>query len=104
MSERNRTAWQAKWADSDVTIDGDPNATRAVRFNIYQLLIAANGSDPRVNIGANSLWGERYRGHTFWDTEVFMFPFFTHRPPGQHDPGTAGTIRPRGRRTAARSS
>jgi kojibiose phosphorylase len=30
--ERNRAAWQAKWADSDVTIDGDPCATRAVRF------------------------------------------------------------------------
>ena len=22
--ERNRAAWQAKWADSDVPIDGDP--------------------------------------------------------------------------------
>jgi kojibiose phosphorylase len=70
--ERNRAAWQAKWADSDVTIDGDPDTTRAVRFNIYQLLIAANESDPCVNIGANALSGERYRGHAFWDTEVFM--------------------------------
>ncbi len=83
---------------------GDPDATSAVRFNIYQSLTAANGSGPRVNIGANSLSGERYRGHAFWDTEVFMLPFFTHRPPGQHDPGTAGATRPRGRCTAARSS
>ena len=79
--ERNRAAWQAKWADSDVTIDGDPDATRAVRFNIYHLLIAANESDPRVSIGANSLSGERYRGHVFWDTEVFMLPFFTYTQP-----------------------
>ena len=79
--ERNRAAWRAKWADSDVTIDGDADATRAVRFNIYQLLIAANESDPRVNIGANSLSGERYRGHTFWDTEVFMLPFFIYTQP-----------------------
>jgi kojibiose phosphorylase len=79
--ERNRSAWQAKWADSDVTIGGDPDATRAVRFNIYQLLIAANESDPRVNIGANALTGERYRGHTFWDTEVFMLPFFIYTQP-----------------------
>jgi kojibiose phosphorylase len=79
--ERNRTAWQAKWADSDVTIDGDPDTTRAVRFNIYQLLIAANECDPRVNIGANGLSGERYRGHAFWDTEVFMLPFFIYTQP-----------------------
>jgi kojibiose phosphorylase len=80
--ERNCAAWQAKWADSDVTIDGDPDATRAVRFNIYHLLIAANESDPRVSIGANSLSGERYRGHAFWDTEVFMLPFFIYTQPG----------------------
>jgi kojibiose phosphorylase len=79
--ERNRAAWQAKWADSDVTIDGDPDATRAVRFNIYHLLIAANESDPQVSIGANSLSGERYRGHVFWDTELFMLPFFIYTQP-----------------------
>jgi kojibiose phosphorylase len=79
--ERNRVAWQAKWAGSDATIDGDPGATRAVRFNIYHLLIAANETDPRVNIGANALTGERYRGHAFWDTEVFMLPFFIYTQP-----------------------
>jgi kojibiose phosphorylase len=79
--ERNQAAWQAKWAGSDVTIGGDPGATRALRFNIYHLLIAANGSDPRVSIGANSLSGERYRGHAFWDTEVFMLPFFIYTQP-----------------------
>ena len=79
--ERNRAAWLAKWADSDVTIDGDPDAARAVRFSIYHLLIAANESDPRVSIGANSLSGERYRGHAFWDTEVFMLPFFIYTQP-----------------------
>jgi kojibiose phosphorylase len=79
--ERNRAAWAAKWADSDVTIEGDADAARAVRFSIYQLLIAANESDPRVNIGANALTGERYRGHAFWDTEVFMLPFFIYTRP-----------------------
>ncbi|MEU4215159.1 glycosyl hydrolase family 65 protein [Actinoplanes sp. NPDC026623] len=79
--ERNRAAWAAKWADSDVTIDGDEDATRAVRFSIYELLIAANESDSRVNIGANALTGERYRGHAFWDTEVFMLPFFVYTQP-----------------------
>lgn len=79
--ERNRWAWAAKWAASDVAIDGDAGANRDVRFSIYELLIAANESDPRVNIGANALTGERYRGHAFWDTEVFMLPFFIYTQP-----------------------
>ncbi|MEU4419917.1 glycosyl hydrolase family 65 protein [Actinoplanes sp. NPDC024001] len=78
---RNRAAWAAKWADCDVTIDGDEDATRTVRFSIYELLIAANESDQHVNIGANALTGERYRGHAFWDTEVFMLPFFIYTQP-----------------------
>lgn len=79
--ERNEAAWQAKWAESDVTIAGDPDVTRALRFNIYHLLIAATESDPRVSIGANALSGERYRGHAFWDSEVFMLPFFIYTQP-----------------------
>ncbi|GAA3341207.1 glycoside hydrolase family 65 protein [Amorphoplanes nipponensis] len=79
--DRNRAAWAARWADCDITIDGDAEASRAVRFNTYELLIAANESDPRVNIGANALTGERYRGHAFWDTEVFMLPFYIYTRP-----------------------
>ena len=58
-----------------------PEGTRAVRFGIYQLLIAANGDDPTVNIGAKSLTGEGYRGHVFWDTEILMLPFFIYTQP-----------------------
>jgi kojibiose phosphorylase len=79
--DRHRAAWAARWADADVTIDGDADDTRAVRFNVYHLLIAANATDTRVNIGANALTGERYRGHAFWDTEVFMLPFFIYTQP-----------------------
>ena len=52
-----------------------------MRFNIYHLMIAANEHDPRANIGAKSLSGEFYRGHTFWDTEVFLLPFFIYTQP-----------------------
>ncbi len=62
-------------------IDGDAEGTRAVRFGLYQLLIAANGDDPTVNIGAKSLTGEGYKGHVFWDTEVLMLPFFIYTQP-----------------------
>jgi kojibiose phosphorylase len=77
----NQEVWRARWADADVVVDGDPEATRVVRFNVYHLMIAANELDPRANIGAKSLSGEFYRGHTFWDTEIFLLPFFIYTQP-----------------------
>ena len=79
--QHSRELWEQMWADCDCSIEGDPDGTRAVRFGVYQLLIAANGDDPTVNIGAKSLTGEGYRGHVFWDTEVLMLPFFIYTQP-----------------------
>ena len=64
-----------------MVIDGDPDVQRAIRFNISQLLIAAPRHDNRVSIGAKTLSGFGYRGHSFWDTEIFMLPFFTYTRP-----------------------
>jgi kojibiose phosphorylase len=80
--EASVAVWDEMWADCDCEIVGDAEATKAVRFGIYHLLIAANGDDPTVNIGAKSLSGEGYRGHVFWDTEVMMLPFFVYTQPG----------------------
>lgn len=73
--------WQKEWERCDVTIEGDDEAQLALRFNIFQLLIAAPRNDERVNIGAKTLSGYGYRGHSFWDTETFMLPFFTYTSP-----------------------
>jgi kojibiose phosphorylase len=70
-------AWSARWEASDVVIDGDPEAQRAIRFALYHLISAANPEDERVSIGARALTGAAYKGHVFWDTEIFMLPFFT---------------------------
>jgi kojibiose phosphorylase len=81
LLSRHREVWESMWADCDCEVVGDPVATHALRFGVYQLLIAANGDDPTVNIGAKSLTGEGYRGHVFWDTEVLMLPFFIYTQP-----------------------
>ena len=72
----HRDAWLARWQVSDLRIDGDPEAQRALRFAIYHLLSAANPEDDRVSIGARGLSGSAYKGHVFWDTDIFMLPFF----------------------------
>ncbi|MFZ5479541.1 MAG: glycosyl hydrolase family 65 protein [Myxococcota bacterium] len=73
---RHAVAWQARWRDAEIEVAGDPEAERALRFAAYHLLSAANPGDPRVSIGARTLTGPAYLGHVFWDTEVYMLPFF----------------------------
>ncbi len=79
--EQDKAAWAEQWERSDVEIEGDDDSQQAMRFNLYQLLIAAPRNDPRVSIGAKTLSGFGYRGHSFWDTETFMLPFFTFAAP-----------------------
>ncbi len=74
-------AWEKKWKRANIEIDGDPAIERAIRFNIYHLLIAASENCDDVSIGAKSLTGEGYRGHIFWDTEIFCLPFFVYTNP-----------------------
>ena len=78
---RHVNYWSALWGDCDCVIAGDTEATHALRFNIYHLLISVNKHDPRVSIGAKTLSGEGYKGHVFWDTEIFMLPFFIYTQP-----------------------
>ena len=63
------------WNDSALTICGDDALQQAVCFNLYELLQSASG-DPYGNIAAKGLSGEGYEGHYFWDTEMYMQPFF----------------------------
>ncbi len=74
--EQHETAWAKRWSCSDVGVVGDAAAQKALRFAIYHLNSAANPDDPRVSIGARALTGADYRGHVFWDTEIFLLPFY----------------------------
>lgn len=76
-----KQAWDREWERTDILIEGDDEAQIALRFSLFQLLIAAPRHDNRVNIGAKTLSGFGYRGHAFWDTEIFMLPVFTYTAP-----------------------
>lgn len=74
-------AWETVWNSSDIVIEGDVKAQLAVRYNLFQLFNCAPWQDERVSIGAKTLSGFGYRGHAFWDTEIFILPFFTFTQP-----------------------
>ncbi len=77
----NDAEWATRWDASDVVIEGDIEAQIALRFNIFQLLVAAPRFTDRASIGAKTLSGFGYRHHAFWDTEIFMLPLFSYTQP-----------------------
>lgn len=74
-------AWRERWEAADVRIAGDARVQKAVRFAMFHLIGAANPTDERVSIGARALTGEGYKGHVFWDAELYMLPFYLHTDP-----------------------
>jgi nigerose phosphorylase len=77
----HRQLWEERWSHSDVIIEGDDAAQFALRYSIYQLLIIAPTISEKVSIPARGLSGQVYKGAVFWDTEMFMLPFFLHSDP-----------------------
>jgi kojibiose phosphorylase len=76
--EKHIAEYDKLWSVADITIEGDEEADIALRFNIFHLMSSVNEKDPWVSIGAKGLHGEGYKGHVFWDTEIFMLPFFIY--------------------------
>jgi trehalose/maltose hydrolase-like predicted phosphorylase len=75
--QEHEAAWSERWHRGEVEVKGDSGAELALRFATYHLNSAANPADERVSIGARGLTGEDYHGHVFWDTEVYLLPFYT---------------------------
>jgi kojibiose phosphorylase len=73
--------WEERWDASDVIVEGDPRSQRALRMSIYHLLRAHPGDDSRVSIDAKGYAGEAYWGRYFWDTDIYLLPFYLYTRP-----------------------
>jgi len=69
------------WTDSDVVIEGPAGDQLAMRFSVFNMLMAASRDDDGVSLGAKGLTGEMYRGMVFWDTDLFMMPVLSFTQP-----------------------
>ncbi|MBN1511486.1 MAG: glycoside hydrolase family 65 protein, partial [Phycisphaerae bacterium] len=74
-------AMAARWRVADIEIEGDARLQALLRFNLFELIQAGPRHEARVSIGARGLTGEQYRGHVFWDTDLFMLPFYVFEDP-----------------------
>ncbi|MFC4653263.1 glycoside hydrolase family 65 protein [Lactococcus nasutitermitis] len=72
--------FQEFWDVSDIEIIGDDRLQKGIRLNLYHLFNSA-GRDGKTNFAAKGLTGEGYEGHYFWDTEMYLLPFFIYTQP-----------------------
>jgi alpha,alpha-trehalose phosphorylase len=78
---REQRAWLDEfWARSDVEIEGRPELQQAVRWNLFQVAQAGARAEG-AGVAAKGLTGSGYGGHYFWDTEIYVVPFFTYTTP-----------------------
>ena len=73
--------WNSLWNEADMVIEGDDKAQIGIRFSIYHLLNSAPYHSSDISYPARSLSGQDHRGSIFWDTEIFIAPFFIYSMP-----------------------
>jgi len=82
LHDESANEWSAYWDKTDIKIDGENNFDQlAIRFAQYHLLGMTPKHDNRYGIAGKGLSGEGYKGHSFWDTEIFILPFYTYTLP-----------------------
>lgn len=79
MVETERS-WNAFWEENDIVIEGPDDDQQGVRYALFQLRCATPPT-PALSFGAKFLSGEGYRDCVFWDTDVFIIPYFTRCQP-----------------------
>jgi len=73
--------WSSIWNDIDIKISGSNYDQLAIRFALFHLIQMTPNHDDRISIAAKGLSGEGYKGHVFWDTEIFILPFYIYNYP-----------------------
>ncbi|MFP4352663.1 MAG: glycosyl hydrolase family 65 protein [Puniceicoccaceae bacterium] len=77
---RHAAAWAAKWERCAIELDGPEEDRRALTASLYHLL-RSNPDDARVAIEPKGYAGDAYFGRFFWDTEMYLMPFFLYTDP-----------------------
>lgn len=82
LLEEHIAHWSQRWDTCDIQIEGDEPAQQALRFSLYHLLSIVPTHTEHASIPARGMSGQMYKGAIFWDTEIFILPFFVHNFPG----------------------
>lgn len=83
LAGESAQSWQEEvWSATPIVIESENAFDQlAARFMQYHLQIMVPAHDSRMSIAAKGLSGEGYKGHTFWDNDIFVLPYFTFTNP-----------------------
>lgn len=75
--QAHKTKMKPLWQQAGIHIEGASVEEEAsIAFAQYHLMGMMPWGSSQSSIAAKGLTGEGYKGHVFWDTEIFMLPFF----------------------------
>jgi trehalose/maltose hydrolase-like predicted phosphorylase len=73
LMERHLHEWSQLWDNGDIIIEGNPEDQINIRYMLFNLYSCVReGAD--YGLSPMGLSGNGYNGHSFWDTEIWMFP------------------------------
>lgn len=79
---RHQNKMDGFWQMAQIQISGATQEEQAVlMFAQYHLQGMVPDYTDLYSAGAKGLTGEGYKGHVFWDTEIFLLPFFYYEFP-----------------------
>lgn len=80
LQKRQVDFWVDYWKNGDVIIKGNEADQQAVRFSLFHLRqqLPVNNN---ASIGATGLTGANYSGKVFWDTEMYLMPYYLYTYP-----------------------
>lgn len=82
LATESASQWAEEvWDKAPISIEGPAIDEFAAHFAQYHMRLMVPSHDNRMNIGAKGLSGEGYKGHTFWDTEIFLLPYYIFTDP-----------------------
>ena len=69
-----------KFHNAKVEIKGDLEAQDELDYSVYHLCILSNKNNKK-SIAARGVSGQTYKGAIFWDTEIFLVPYYSLTDP-----------------------
>lgn len=82
LLKEHRNVLNNMWKYAKIDIKGTSlEEETAICFAQYHLFGMTPYEDMKLSVAAKGLTGEGYKGHVFWDTEIFILPFFLYTFP-----------------------
>ena len=81
LKKESDAVWEKLWEDAGIMVEGDDRLQFALHFAQYHLMRCNTGLDPRVQVCAKGFAGEAYYGRYFWDSEIYLLPFYLYSNP-----------------------